>query len=88
MTPPGRALTIAAAGFLLLDAALLAWAGLEIHRPALVVVAAVFACGAIAVPFGWRRYRRTLSELDAARGEMRRETEELRALLSRHTRPQ
>jgi len=88
MTPPGRAVTIAAAGFLLLDAALLAWAGLEIHRPWLVVVAGGFAVGAIAIPFGWRRYRRTLTELDDARREMRRETEELRALLSRHSRPQ
>jgi hypothetical protein len=88
MTPPGRALTIAAAGFLLVDAGLLTWAGLEIHRPTLVVVAAVFAAGAVAIPFGWRRYRRTLTELDAARREIRRETEELRALLSRHTRPQ
>jgi hypothetical protein len=88
MTPPGRAVTIAAAGFLLLDATLLAWAGLEIRRPFLVGVAALFAAGAIAVPFGWRRYRRTLTELDAARREMRRETEELRALLARHSRPQ
>lgn len=88
MTPPGRALTIAAAGFLLVDAALLAWAGLDLHRPLLVGVAAMFAAGAVAIPFGWRRYRRMLIELDAARREMRRETEELRALLSRHSRPQ
>ena len=88
MTPPGRAVTIAAAGFLLLDATLLAWAGLEINRPLLIAVAALFAAGAVAIPFGWRRYRRTLTELDDARREMRRETEELRALLSRHSRPQ
>lgn len=88
MNPPGRAVTIAAAGFLLLDAALLAWAGLDLHRPTLVVVAVVFAAGAVAVAAGWRRYRRILTELDAARREMRRETEELRALLARHSRPQ
>jgi hypothetical protein len=72
-----RAVTIFAVGFLLLDAVLFAlvarygWAG-------------VCAGAALLVVFGWRRYRRAMADLAAARREMKREVESLRALLHTH----
>ena len=72
-----RAVTLFAVGFLLLDAALFAlvsrwiWAGACVGAAALVVI-------------GWRRYRRAMDELAAARKEMKREVESLRALLQTH----
>jgi hypothetical protein len=72
-----RAVTIFAVGFLLLDAGLFAlvarygWAG-------------VCAGAALLVIFGWRRYRRAMADLAAARREMKREVESLRALLHTH----
>lgn len=72
-----RAVTVFAVGFLALDAVLFAlvsrflWAG-------------VCAAAAILVVLGWRRYRRAMAELAAARKEMKREVESLRALLHTH----
>jgi hypothetical protein len=81
---PSRALTTVAAGVLVLDAVLLAIAGVALDRWALLVGAA--ACGVLAllVALGWRRYRRTLSEIESARREMRRDVESIRDLLHRH----
>ena len=81
MKAPSRTPTTVAVGFLLLDAVLFALAGVTFHRPLLVVAAAVCAAGAGLVMLAWRRYRRTLAELDEARREMKREVEDLRALL-------
>lgn len=84
MTAFGRGIATFAAGFLLLDAVLLVWAGLELDRPGLVIGGV--ACGAAAVAVGllWRRYRRALRELEAGRREMRAQAESLRQLLKEH----
>jgi uncharacterized membrane protein YccC len=81
MNPPGRAIATFAVGFLLLDAVLLSWFGLELSRPSLV--SGGIACGvaACAVVLMWRRYRRTLADLEVRRREMRAEVEVLRDLL-------
>jgi hypothetical protein len=82
---PSRTLTTAAVGFLWLDALLLGYAGIAWGRPLLTVGGGVCAAGGVLVVLAWRRYRRTLAELDAARWEMRREVESIRELLaSRH----
>lgn len=81
---PSRTLTTLAVGFLLLDAVLLALAGVGFDRPLFVALAVLFAVAALVVVLAWRRYRRTLVELDEARREMKREVEEIRALLHSH----
>jgi hypothetical protein len=78
---PSRALTTFAVGFLVLDAALLAWAGVGLHRPWLLAAAGACAGAGLLVIVAWRRYRRTLAELETARREMKREVEEIRELL-------
>lgn len=81
MTTRGRPLATFAVGFLLLDAVLLAWAGLELRRSGFVAGAIACAVAAAAVVLLWRRYRRTLADLDAGRAEMKTEVEEIRRLL-------
>lgn len=83
MKQASRALTTAAVGFLALDALLLGYAGVTWHRPALVVGGGVCAIGVVLVVVAWRRYRRTLAELDVAQREMRQEIESIRDLLQR-----
>ena len=84
MRAPSRTLTTVAVGVLLLDAILLAVAGFALDRRSLVVWGAVCAALALAVALGWRRYRRTLLDIEAARREMRREAQSIRDLLHRH----
>lgn len=85
MKPPSRALTTFAVGFLVLDALTLGYGGIALSRPGLVVGGGVCALLAVAVVFGWRRYRRALADLERARREMRAEVHSIRALLhSRH----
>lgn len=81
MTSPGRPLATFAVGFLLLDAVLLVWLGLELQRPGLTLGGIVCAIGAAAVVVIWRHFRRTLADLDAGRREMKAEAEEIRRLL-------
>ena len=81
---PSRTLTTVAVGFLLLDAVLLSLAGVMFDRPLLLVPAGVCAGAAALVVLGWRRYRRTLAELEEARRDMKREVESLRELLHDH----
>ena len=69
-----RAVTIFAVGFLALDAVLFA----IVNR---FVWAAVCAGAALLVVVAWRRYRRAMADLAAARKEMKREVESIRALL-------
>lgn len=69
-----RAVTIFAVGFLALDAVLFA----IVNR---FVWAAVCAAAAILVVVAWRRYRRAMADLAAARKEMKREVESIRDLL-------
>ncbi len=80
---PSRTPTTLAAGFLFLDAVLLGYAGLAWSRPLLTAVGAVCGIGGVLVILVWRRYRRTLSELEAARREMKSEVESIRGLLER-----
>ncbi|HXF95183.1 MAG TPA: hypothetical protein VNI61_03680 [Gemmatimonadales bacterium] len=84
MIRPRRALTTVAVGFLLLDAVLLLYAGLLTGRVSLIAGAAVCGAAAVGVVIAWRRYRRTLAELDRARREMRAEIESIRQLLHTH----
>ena len=80
---PSRTLTTFTVGFLLLDALLLGYGGLALQRMKLVVWAGVFLVAAVLVVLGWRRYRRVMSELERAQGEMRAEAESIRQLLHR-----
>lgn len=85
MKPPSRALTTLAVGFLALDALLLVYGGVALRRPVLIVAGGLCGLVALLVVLGWRRYRRTLAELDSARREMRAEVDSIRELLhSRH----
>jgi hypothetical protein len=81
---PGRALAVGAVGFLLLDAILLIWLGLDLERGTFLAGGAICAVGAGGVVVLWRRYRRTLAELDASRRAMKADAESLRALLKTH----
>lgn len=82
--PPSRTLTTLAVGFVLLDGVLLVYAGAVLHRTALIVAGAVCGVLSIAVIYGWRRYRRAMAELAAARREMREHVEAMRDLLQKH----
>lgn len=86
MKPPSRTLTTFAVGFLLLDALLLVYMGMALHRRCgLVIAGGVCAVGALLVVVGWRRYRRTLADLERTRRELRAEADSIRELLhSRH----
>jgi beta-lactamase regulating signal transducer with metallopeptidase domain len=80
---PSRTLTTFTVGFLLLDALLLGYSGLALHRVMLVVWGGVCTVFAVLVVLGWRRYRRVMSELERDRREMRAEAESIRQLLHR-----
>jgi K+ transporter len=79
--PPGRFLAIFAIGFLLLDAMLLIWLGVELSRGRLVAggVACLLVAGVVVLV--WRRYNRTLADLSQQRREMKAEVEAIRDLL-------
>ena len=80
-----RTPTTFAVGFLLLDALLLAYSGFALGRRWLVFWGAVCLVAAVLVVFGWRRYRRAMTDLERARREMRAEVESIRELLqSKH----
>jgi len=76
-----RGLRTCAIGFFLLDAVLLVWAGLEQHRPGLIVGGLACAAAAAIVVLLWRRYRRALADVEAGRREMREQAESIRRLL-------
>ena len=80
----GGLATTFAVGFLLLDAGLLLYGALFFHRVWLGVGGGLCLLLAMVVVLAWRRYRRTLEELTAARREMRAEVEALRELIRRH----
>lgn len=81
-----KLLTAVTIGLLLFNATLLAWAGVALERPWLLVAAGVCVVSSVLVVFAWRRYRRILAELPDARREMKREAEALRELLQTHPR--
>jgi hypothetical protein len=73
-----------AIGVLLLDAALLGYAGVVLGRRSLLVGGVVCAVFVPLVLLGWRLYRRKLDEIERARRDMRHEVESIRELLHRH----
>jgi uncharacterized membrane protein YccC len=79
--PPGRSLAIFTVGFLLLDALLLIWLGVDLSRGRLVAggVACVVAAGVVILV--WRRYRHVLDDISVQRREMKAEVEAIRNLL-------
>ncbi len=79
--PPGRYLAIFTVGFLLLDALLLIWSGVDLSRGRLVAgrVACVVAAGVVILV--WRRYRHVLDDISTQRREMKAEVEAMRDLL-------
>jgi len=74
-------LTLATLGLLLFNATPLAWAGVGMERPWLLVAAGVCVAASVLVVLAWRRYRRIVAELPDARREIKREVESLRELL-------
>ncbi len=83
----GRGLTILAVGFLALDAALLALAGLKTNRWPLLLTAAVFLLMAWRVTVLWRRQRTRLEEIARARAALKDEVRNLRSLLQGQDHP-
>ena len=79
--PSGRFLAIFTVGFLLLDALLLIWLGVELSRGPLVAggIACVVAAGVVIMV--WRRYRHVLDDISVQRREMKAEVEAIRNLL-------
>ena len=76
-----KLLTFVTVGLLVFNATLLAWAGVGMARPWLLVAAGVCVAASVLVLLAWRRYRRILAELPDDRREMKREVESLRELL-------
>lgn len=76
-----RALTIAAAGFLGFDGAALAGLGLWTDNLTLIVIGAGLFLSSGLVLLAWRRHRRSLDEIDAARRAVRDEAREIAKLL-------
>jgi uncharacterized membrane protein YqjE len=79
----GRLLVLVAAGLLGLDGAALVGLGSWSSRPGMALAGAVLLVGAAAVLWSWRRQRRRLEEIAAARRELRADTEDLRRLTRR-----
>ncbi|MGH7526427.1 MAG: hypothetical protein ACREMX_06960 [Gemmatimonadales bacterium] len=77
----GRTLTILAAAFLAFDGAALAGLGLWAGRTPLVLAGLVFFLSSGLVLVYWRRQRRRLEEITAARRELGDEARALRKLL-------
>jgi uncharacterized membrane protein len=82
--PPNRTLTTVAFAFTALNAVLLTFGAIAYDETWLFVPAAACAVVAGGVLLGWRWYRRTLAEQDAARPELKRDVEEIRELLRSH----
>lgn len=79
--PHGRFLAIFTVGFLLLDALLLIWLGVELSRGPLVAGGIACAVAAGVVILVWRRYRHVLDDISMQRREMKAEVEAIRHLL-------
>jgi uncharacterized membrane protein YccC len=79
--PPGRFLAIFTVGFLLVDALLLIWLGVDLSRGRLVAggIACVVAAGIVILV--WRRYRHVLDDISVQRRAMKAEVESIRDLL-------
>jgi hypothetical protein len=84
-TLPGRTAAIVAIGFLFLDAVLLGIGGAASGRSGLFIGAGICLLLAGAVILLWKRYRRALADIAAARRAMRDEAQSLRDLLRQHS---
>ncbi len=82
--PAGRVLTTVAVASLLLDALLLSYGGVAWHRSGLLAGAGACTALAVVVVLVWRRYRRVLVDIAAARREMRDEVRSMRDLLEQN----
>ncbi len=80
----GRALATVAVGLLLLDALLLLYLGVAFHRLGLLAWGGACVALVIIVVLAWRRYRRALVDIEAARGALRDEVRSIRDLLEQH----
>ena len=85
--PRKRTMTFLAVGLLLLDGALLLLAGFWAKNILLGVLGAGFLVLAGSVLLYYRRYRRTLAEVDQAREALRAEALELRRLIQERKEP-
>jgi hypothetical protein len=72
-----------AAGLLALDGVALLGLGFWGQRPGVALAGGGLLAGAGVVQWSWRRQRRRLEEITAARRELRADTEELRRLTRR-----
>ena len=79
----GRALTVLAVGFLLLDGALLGLAGLWAREPTLIGLGLGMALMAGLVGLLWQRHRRRMGDIETARREVREEVQALRELVKK-----
>ena len=79
----GRALTVFAIGFLLLDGVLLGLAGLWARKPGPVIVGVLLVAMAGLVARLWRRHLRQLQQIEVARQEIKGEARALRDLVQR-----
>ena len=79
----GRALTVLAVGFLLLDGVLLCLAGVWARRPVPVLLAGLLIVTAGLVTLLWRRHLRQLQQIAAVRQEIKDEVRALRELAQR-----
>lgn len=77
----GRGLTILAVGFLALDAVLLGLIGWWTHRWGLLGIGGGLLAAAWGVLLLWRRQRRRLVEIAAARAALKNEISDLRGLI-------
>jgi len=83
-TPPGRRiLTLFAVGCLTLDGVLLVLAGLWGRRLEYAIGGGLCLLGALLVLHFWKRHRRSLAALAAARRDLRDEARALRDLIRR-----
>ena len=83
--PPsaGRLLVLGAAALLVLDGAALLGLGIWGRRLGLALAGGTLLAGAGVVRWSWRRQRRRLEEIAAARRDLRADTEALRRLTRR-----
>lgn len=81
MTLPRGAVAIGAVGVLWVDAVLLGYAGVLRDRLSLVLGAGACVFASLMVLLAWRRYRRALAEVAAARRDLAQEAEAIQALL-------
>ena len=74
---PSLIVTVFAVVFLFLDGVLLAWVGIALSNPLLIVLGGAFLVSCLLVIVMYRRYLRSLEELKAAQALLRVEMEHM-----------